>query len=111
MKVLYEHKTAYTFLTQNDLDQFKFQKGDTEGIVNYGLTIKNINFAAIFIENKEEKIIKISFRSQGEFDVNNFARQHFSGGGHINAAGGKSELSMEETLTKFEKLVAELQIN
>ena len=111
MKVLYDHKTAYTFLTQNDLDQFKFQKGDTEGIVNYGLTIKNINFAAIFIENKEEKIIKISFRSQGEFDVNNFARQHFSGGGHINAAGGKSELSMDETLTKFEKLVAELQIN
>ena len=111
MKVLYDHKTAYTFLTQNDLDQFKFQKGDTEGIVNYGLTIKNINFAAIFIENKEEKIIKISFRSQGEFDVNNFARQHFSGGGHINAAGGKSELSMDETLTKFENLVAELQIN
>ena len=60
------------------------------------------------IENQEEKIIKISFRSQGDFDVNQFARDHFNGGGHINAAGGKSELSMEETIQKFENLVIKL---
>jgi len=110
MKVLAEHKTAYTTLSQKELDGFEHVKGDTEGIVNYGLSIKGIVFAAIFIENVEEKIIKISFRSQGEFDVNLFAREHFKGGGHCNAAGGKSETSMEETVKKFENLVSKLKI-
>ncbi|MBC7642106.1 MAG: bifunctional oligoribonuclease/PAP phosphatase NrnA [Flavobacterium sp.] len=111
MKVFYECQTAYTVLTQNELDEFKYVKGDTEGIVNYGLTIKNINFAAIFIEHSDEKIIKISFRSQGKFDVNQFAREHFSGGGHINAAGGKSNKSMKETIEKFENLVQQINKN
>ena len=106
MKIFYSHKTAYTSLTQVELDSFNYVKGDTEGIVNYGLSIKGIDFSAIFIENTTEKIIKISFRSQGDFDVNQFARTHFNGGGHRNAAGGKSELSMEETIAKFETLVA-----
>ncbi|KAF2335036.1 DHH family phosphoesterase [Flavobacterium daemonense] len=110
MKVLEAHKTSYTSLTQDELDSFDYVKGDTEGIVNYGLSIKGIVFTAIFIENKEEKIIKISFRSQGGFDVNQFARDHFNGGGHSNAAGGKSLLSMEETLNKFEDLVTKLTI-
>jgi phosphoesterase RecJ-like protein len=110
MKVLGEHKTSYTSLTQAELDSFDYVKGDTEGIVNYGLSIKGIVFTAIFIENKDEKIIKISFRSQGGFDVNQFARDHFNGGGHSNAAGGRSEISMEETLSKFEALVNKLKI-
>ncbi|WP_264529501.1 DHH family phosphoesterase [Flavobacterium sp. N502540] len=110
MKVLEEHKTSYTSLTQDELDAFNYIKGDTEGVVNYGLSIKGIVFTAIFIENKDEKIIKISFRSQGGFDVNQFARDHFNGGGHSNAAGGKSETSMEETLKKFEDLVNKLKI-
>ena len=110
MKVITEHKTAYITLTQDELNSFGYVKGDTEGIVNYGLSIKGIVFAAIFIENKEEKIIKISFRSQGDFDVNQFARDYFNGGGHHNAAGGKSEVSMEETIRKFEDLVTKLSI-
>ncbi|WP_426092146.1 DHH family phosphoesterase [Flavobacterium sp. DSR3-2] len=110
MIVITEHKTAYTTLTQDELNSFDYVKGDTEGIVNYGLSIKGIVFTAIFIENKEEKIIKISFRSQGDFDVNQFARDHFNGGGHRNAAGGKSEASMEETKKKFEDLVTNLNI-
>jgi phosphoesterase RecJ-like protein len=110
MKVFEEHKASYTTLTQAELDAFNYIKGDTEGIVNYGLSIKGINFTAIFIENKEEKIIKISFRSQGGFDVNQFARDHFNGGGHSNAAGGRSEVSMEETVKKFENLVTKLKI-
>jgi phosphoesterase RecJ-like protein len=110
MKVIPEHKTAYTTLTQDELNSFDYAKGDTEGIVNYGLSIKGINFTAIFIENREEKIIKISFRSQGDFDVNQFARDYFNGGGHRNAAGGKSELSMEETVKKFEDLVQKLTL-
>ncbi|MBF4484028.1 bifunctional oligoribonuclease/PAP phosphatase NrnA [Flavobacterium sp. CSZ] len=110
MKVLTEHKTSYTSLTQAELDSFDYVKGDTEGIVNYGLSIKGIVFTAIFIENKDEKIIKISFRSQGGFDVNQFARDHFNGGGHSNAAGGRSDVSMAETLKKFEDLVNKLKI-
>jgi phosphoesterase RecJ-like protein len=110
MKVLSAHKTAYTTLTQDELNSFDYIKGDTEGIVNYGLSIKGIVFTAIFIENKEENIIKISFRSQGDFDVNQFARDHFNGGGHINAAGGKSEMAMDKTIQKFEDLVKNLNI-
>ncbi len=109
MKIFMEHKTTYTTLTQHELDHFNYIKGDTEGIVNYGLSIKGIVFTAIFIENAEEKIIKISLRSQGDFDVNLFAREHFNGGGHRNAAGGKSEASMEETVMKFENLVSKLK--
>ena len=110
MKVITEHKTAYTTLTQDELNTFNYVKGDTEGVVNYGLQIKGINFAAIFIENKEEKIIKISFRSQGDFDVNQFARAHFNGGGHINAAGGKSNLTLKDTIAKFEQLITQIKI-
>ncbi|MBF6639886.1 bifunctional oligoribonuclease/PAP phosphatase NrnA [Flavobacterium sp. J49] len=110
MKVFPEHKTSYITLSQKELDEFHYEKGDTEGIVNYGLTIKGIHFAAIFIEHRDENIIKISFRSQGNFDVNQFARDHFNGGGHINAAGGKSYESMKETLKKFENLISKIKI-
>lgn len=110
MKVFPEYKTSYTSLTQKELDEFQYQKGDTEGIVNYGLSIKGIHFAAIFIEHRDENIIKISFRSQGSFDVNQFAREHFSGGGHINAAGGKSYESLKATLNKFEDLISKITI-
>ena len=105
MRVLKDHKTSYITLTQEELDLFNYKKGDTEGIVNYGLSIKDVIFTAIFIENKEEGIIKISLRSLGDFDVNQLSREHFSGGGHNNAAGGKSMLSMEETIKQFEKVV------
>jgi phosphoesterase RecJ-like protein len=101
LKVLPELHASYITLTQDELEAFNFKKGDTEGIVNYGLTIKDIFITAIFIENKEEGIIKISFRSQGDYDVNKFARKYFNGGGHINAAGGKSFLSLEETVNQF----------
>lgn len=111
IKVMHEFNCAYITLNQNELDEFNYTKGDTEGIVNYSLTIKGVEFAAIFIENKAENIIKISFRSIGKFDVNQFSRNHFQGGGHINAAGGKSDLSMEETVSKFEQILRELKLN
>ncbi|GAA4776629.1 MULTISPECIES: DHH family phosphoesterase [Flavobacterium] len=107
MKLMPEYKTSYITLTQEELDSHYYQKGDTEGFVNYGLTIDGIDFTAIFIENKSEGIIKISFRSQGHFDVNQFARDYFNGGGHINAAGGKSLETLEETVAKFIKIVKE----
>jgi phosphoesterase RecJ-like protein len=110
IKVFPEYKTSYITLSQKELDEFQYQKGDTEGIVNYGLSIKGIHFSAIFIEHRDENIIKISLRSQGNFDVNQFAREHFNGGGHINAAGGKSYESMKATTNKFEELISKITI-
>jgi len=92
-------------LSQEELDTHEFKKGDTEGFVNYGLTLDGIKFAVIFIENKEEGIIKISFRSEGSFSVNEFARKYFEGGGHTNAAGGKSNRSMVDTVHYFRGLL------
>lgn len=105
MKVLEDYQTAYITLSQEELDKNNFKQGDTEGFVNYGLKLKNVIFAAIFIEHKKENIIKISLRSKGDFDVNTVARKHFSGGGHLNAAGGKSEKSLQETSNYFENLL------
>ena len=105
LKVLPVFKTAYITLTQEEKTINDFKKGDTEGIVNYALSIQGVVMAAIFIEDKEQGIIKISFRSKGTFSVNQFARKHFNGGGHDNAAGGKSNLSMDDTINKFNTLL------
>ncbi|OIQ38261.1 MAG: DHH family phosphoesterase [Bacteroidetes bacterium MedPE-SWsnd-G1] len=101
LRVIEESRTAYITLSQAELDAFNFQKGDTEGVVNYALSLENIVFAAIFIEDVEQKIIKMSFRSKGTFSVNQFARNHFNGGGHDNAAGGRSEMNLDATVTHF----------
>jgi phosphoesterase RecJ-like protein len=101
LKVLPEHRTAYTSLSQKELNRFNYKKGDTEGFVNYGLSLNGVVLAAIFIEDKQEGIIKISLRSKGDFSVNEMSRMHFEGGGHTNAAGGKSHLSLEKTIEKF----------
>ncbi|MEY8021147.1 bifunctional oligoribonuclease/PAP phosphatase NrnA [Muriicola sp. SD30] len=103
--ILPEYSTAYITLSQEELDKHNFKKGDTEGFVNYGLTLAGIRMAVIFIENRDEGIVKISFRSEGDFSVNEFARSYFEGGGHTNAAGGKSTRSMEETVTYFRSLL------
>lgn len=107
LKVNMELRTAYITLSQEELDRNNFKKGDTEGFVNYGLSIEGIIFAVIFIEHKNDRIIKMSLRSKGKFSVNDFARKHFAGGGHRNAAGGKSELSLEETVQKFNAVLPE----
>lgn len=107
MVILTEYQTTYITLSQEELDTYNYQKGDTEGFVNYGLTLENIRFAVIFIENKEEGILKISFRSEGDFSVNEFARNHFNGGGHNNAAGGRSDTTIEETTAYFVSLLAQ----
>ena len=105
LKVIPDLKTAYITLSQKELDANNFKKGDSEGFVNYGLSIEGVIFAAIFIESKQDNIIKISLRSKGDFSVNEFSRAHFEGGGHTNAAGGKSDLSLKETTLKFEALL------
>ena len=92
---------VYITLSQKELNQNNFKKGDTEGFVNYGLCLKGIKLAVIMIENQQDKIIKLSFRSKGKFDVNNFAKKYFNGGGHINAAGGISNFSLKKTESNF----------
>ena len=107
MKVLNDLHTAYIFLTQDDLNRFNHQNGDTEGVVNYALSIEGIVLAVLFTE-KEDKI-RISMRSKGEFSVNDFARSHFQGGGHKNASGGDSFISMKDTLIYFESILKNYQ--
>ena len=107
--VLERFHTAYITLSQKELNRCNYKKGDTEGVVNYGLSLNNIVLAAIFIEDKQEGIIKISLRSKGDFSVNEFARKYFSGGGHINAAGGRSDLSLKDTVKKFVDLLPTLK--
>jgi phosphoesterase RecJ-like protein len=107
LRVLPEYSTAYISLTKNELDRYNYQVGDTEDVVNYALSIKGIRFAAMFMERENK--IRVSLRSVGDFPVNTIAKVHFEGGGHKNAAGGDSFLSMEETLKKFEGLLPDYQ--
>ena len=100
LKVIPELKTAYFVLSKADLSKFHHQTGDTEGLVNYGLSIKGIRLAVILKE--DEGFVKISLRSVGNFSVNEMARTYFNGGGHINAAGGRLyNTSIQEAETAF----------
>ncbi len=105
MEVMYEYNTALISIPWKDLVKFQIRTGDTEGLVNYPLTIQGIKFAALIIDRDEE--IKCSFRSKGGFDVNQFARNYFEGGGHRNAAGGRSSHTLEETTQRFRASVKE----
>lgn len=99
LKVLPEYNTAYMVLSADELRRFASQTGDTEGLVNYGLSIKGIKLSVLISDRKEN--IKLSMRSLGSFSVNEMARAHFEGGGHRNAAGGQTTLTLEQTVTKF----------
>jgi phosphoesterase RecJ-like protein len=103
MEVLEEYKTAILSLRKEDLEEFDFKKGDSEGFVNYGLSLIGIN-QSIFLSEKDGKT-KMSFRSKGKFDVNQLAREHFNGGGHINAAGGISAQPAEDTIAQIKKIL------
>ncbi len=103
MEVFPEYNTGIIWLTREDLNKFNYEVGDTEGFVNYPLSIKGIRFSALFIE--KENHIRISFRSKGDFAVNEFSRKYFNGGGHANASGGESYMSLEKTLEQFRELL------
>ena len=94
---------VYTSITDNDQKVNNFKKGDSEGFVNFGLSVADILCSVLFIEKKDEGLIKISFRSKGDFKVNIFASKYFNGGGHEHASGGISRLSLKETEKKFIK--------
>lgn len=99
MEVLYEYNTALIAISKKDLLRYQVKTGDTEGLVNYPLSIQGIKLAALVIDRDEER--KWSFRSKGGFDTNTFARKYFNGGGHYNASGGKSNDSLEKTVEQF----------
>jgi phosphoesterase RecJ-like protein len=103
-----EHKTAYIYLSLDELHRFNYQPGDTEGLVNWALSLEGVKFAALFKERLGK--IRISFRSQGEFSVNTFAEKYFSGGGHKHAAGGDCKKTLKDTIAYFESLLPTLNI-
>ena len=105
MELIHGGTVAYMSLTEQEMRRFRFQQGDSEGFVNYALSIKKIRMSAMFLAH--HRFIRISLRSRGEVDVNLFARKYFEGGGHHNAAGGKSYVSMEETIEHFKRSVEE----
>jgi phosphoesterase RecJ-like protein len=99
MEVYYEYNTVLIYASRNDLQKYEIKTGDTEGLVNFPLSIKGIKLVALIFDRDEE--IKLSFRSKGDFDVNVFARSYFNGGGHKNAAGGSSSDTLEKTIERF----------
>lgn len=105
MALIEDGTVAYMSLLESEMRRFQFQQGDSEGFVNYALTIKKVKMSAMFLAHR--KFIRISLRSRGNVDVNLFARKYFNGGGHKNAAGGKSFLSMEETIDHYIRSVRE----
>ena len=105
MKIFHNGTVAHMSLEADEMKRFWFQQGDSEGFVNYPLTIKKMKMSAMFTQHSD--CIRVSLRSRGNIDVNIFAQRYFNGGGHKNAAGGKSMLPMEETLRLFEKYVKE----
>jgi phosphoesterase RecJ-like protein len=100
-----DYRTALIVLTAEELRKFSSQTGDTEGLVNYGLSVKGIRLAVLITDRREN--IKLSFRSLGAFSVNDLARKYFNGGGHRNAAGGQTTLTLDETVKKFLNLLPE----
>lgn len=105
MNLIEDGTVAYMSLMENEMRRFQFQQGDSEGFVNYALTIKKVKMSAMFLAHR--KFIRISLRSRGDVDVNLFARRYFNGGGHKNAAGGKSFLTMQETIDHYVRSVRE----
>lgn len=107
MTVLEDYRTAYIFLTKKDLSDFNHVKGDTEGFVNLPLSIKGIVFSVFFVE--KDNFVKLSFRSKGNFPVNDFASRYFAGGGHLNASGGERYDTLENTVSYFLEALKEYE--
>ena len=105
MTVLNEYNTAYIYASKSDLERFDYQVGDTEGVVNYPLSIQNIKMSVLITER--QGVIRMSFRSKDDFSVNDLARKYFNGGGHLNAAGGTLTCSLEEAVERLKAVLPE----
>ena len=100
---IYNNSSAIISLSEDELKKFNFKKGDTEGIINYALSIKEVIFAVFIVE--KDNIVKLSFRSLGNINVQEISKRYFGGGGHFNAAGAKSDLSLDKTIIKVENII------
>jgi len=105
MKVYPEHKAALITLSLKELEEFNYQTGDAEGLVNMPLSIEGVIFSVFMREDSDK--IKISLRSQGTFPANKVSADLFNGGGHLNAAGGESYTTLQEAVTKFETALSD----
>ena len=105
MEIFYELNTALIYVSKFELLKYEIKTGDTEGLVNYPLSIQGIKLVGCVIDRDEER--KWSFRSKGNFDCNTFARKYFNGGGHFNASGGHDSAPLQETVQKFKKAINE----
>lgn len=105
MQVFPEYNAAIIGLTRQEMEKFDHKPGDTEGFVNLPFSIKGLKLSVLFLEKKEN--VRISFRSRGDFSVNEMARKYFNGGGHQNAAGGDLKMSMDEAVKKFIAILPE----
>jgi bifunctional oligoribonuclease and PAP phosphatase NrnA len=106
MEVFRKYNSALITLSKKEMNLFKVRNGDTEGLVNYPLSISGIRFATLITERSDE--IKLSFRSKGDYDVSAVAKAHFNGGGHFNASGGRTDLSFNETIVYFKKILSDI---
>ncbi len=107
LEIIPEYRTALIYLTKEELQRFDVQTGDTEGFVNYGLSIKDIVLSVLIIDRT--KLVKMSFRSKGKFPCNLMASEHFNGGGHLNASGGSSTDTLENTVKKFREILPQFK--
>jgi phosphoesterase RecJ-like protein len=105
LEVLYEYNTAIIAVTKQDLEKYKITTGETEGIVNYALSIAGIRLAAFIVERSDK--VKLSLRSKGDFPANEICKKYFNGGGHRNAAGGMSTESLEHVIKQFKLILPE----
>ena len=107
MEILKDYAVAIISLSKSELDSFNYQVGDTEGIVNFPLSIQNIKMSVLVTERQDQ--IRLSFRSKGNFSVHELANKHFKGGGHTNAAGGNATSTMEEAIQKLKSILPEYE--
>jgi phosphoesterase RecJ-like protein len=105
LEVIPEYKTAIITVSKKELEQFQIVTGDTEGVVNYALSINGIRLAALIIERPDR--VKLSVRSTGDFPANEICKRYFNGGGHRNASGGYSQKSLEQVISQFKAILPE----
>jgi len=105
LEVLYDYHTAIISVNSDELKQYDVETGDTEGIVNYGLSIEGVKLAAFIVERPDK--VKLSLRSKDEFPANEICKKYFNGGGHRNAAGGTSTDSLENVIKQFKLILPE----
>lgn len=106
MEIFPKYNSGLISLSKKEMKLFDITTGDTEGLVNYPLSISTVRFATLITERTDE--VKLSFRSKGDFDVSAFAREYFNGGGHFNASGGRSTSSFIDTVTRFKQILSDI---